>query len=85
MADVKKQVERPAIAPEENLEWGSTVSIYPMPPTLQGLTSEEIGKLEKVLVRKLDIRLMPMLVLIYIMNYLDRYFANKSFKVFLDY
>ncbi|KAJ5378607.1 hypothetical protein N7509_011726 [Penicillium cosmopolitanum] len=43
-----------------------------MPPTLQGLTSEEIGKLENLLVRKLDIRLMPMLVLIYIMNYLDR-------------
>ncbi|CAI7625334.1 unnamed protein product [Penicillium pancosmium] len=72
MTDVKKQVEHPAIGPEEKLEWGSTVSFHPMPPTLQGLTSEEIGKLENLLVRKLDIRLMPMLVLIYIMNYLDR-------------
>lgn len=84
MTDVKKQVEHPAIGPEEKLDWGSPVSIHPMPPTLQGLTSEEIGKLENLLVRKLDIRLMPMLVLIYIMNYLDRYFANKKFKVFLD-
>ncbi|KAJ5743112.1 hypothetical protein N7533_010214 [Penicillium manginii] len=73
MTDVKKQVVHHSHGPEEKIEWGSTVSIHPMPPTLQGLTSEEIASLENALVRKLDIRLMPMLVLIYIMNYLDRY------------
>ncbi|KAL4877964.1 major facilitator superfamily domain-containing protein [Aspergillus karnatakaensis] len=43
-----------------------------MPPLLQPLTEEERNNLEKRLRRKLDIRLMPMLVLIYILNYLDR-------------
>lgn len=78
MTDVKKPARSSAISPEEKVEWGSTVSIQPMPPTLQGLTNEEIVSLEKLLVRKLDLRLMPMLVLIYIMNYLDRYFRDIS-------
>ncbi|PLB53912.1 MFS general substrate transporter [Aspergillus steynii IBT 23096] len=43
-----------------------------MPPTLHGTTEQERSAMEKALIRKLDLRLMPMLVLIYIMNYLDR-------------
>lgn len=43
-----------------------------VPETLQGLTAEERQVLEKKLVRKIDIRLLPILVLMYIMNYLDR-------------
>lgn len=73
MADVKKYDGNSVINPKDKVECGSTVSIQPMPPTLQGLPDEEISSLEKLLVRKLDLRLMPMLVLIYIMNYLDRY------------
>lgn len=73
MADVKKYDGSSVMNPKDKVECGSTVSIQPMPPTLQGLTDEEISSLEKQLVKKLDLRLMPMLVLIYIMNYLDRY------------
>ena len=43
-----------------------------MPECLVGLSPEERTRLEKKLVRKIDLRLLPMLVLMYIMNYLDR-------------
>ncbi|CAI5755711.1 unnamed protein product [Candida verbasci] len=43
-----------------------------LPESLQGLTPEELTKLEKKTTRKIDIRLMPMLIYIYILNYLDR-------------
>ena len=42
------------------------------PPLVKDLTSEERHGLELALVRKIDLRLLPMIVLMYIMNYLDR-------------
>ncbi|KAG6985278.1 MFS-type transporter cnsO [Physcia stellaris] len=42
------------------------------PPLVKHLTAIERHDLEIKLVRKIDIRLLPMLVLMYIMNYLDR-------------
>jgi hypothetical protein len=42
------------------------------PESLRGVSPEEHKRLEQALVRKIDMRLMPMLVLMYIMNYLDR-------------
>ncbi len=42
------------------------------PPLVRDLSTEERHRLEMKLVRKIDIRLLPMLVLMYIMNYLDR-------------
>ncbi|ODQ77577.1 hypothetical protein BABINDRAFT_53940 [Babjeviella inositovora NRRL Y-12698] len=43
-----------------------------MPVSLQGMTGEEIEILERRVKRKIDMRILPMLVLIYILNYLDR-------------
>ncbi|KAL1310619.1 hypothetical protein AAFC00_000891 [Neodothiora populina] len=43
-----------------------------VPEILRGITPEERKILEKKLVRKIDLRLLPMLILMYIMNYLDR-------------
>lgn len=43
-----------------------------IPEFLRERSNEERNALEKKLKRKIDLRLMPMLVLIYIMNYLDR-------------
>jgi Major Facilitator Superfamily len=43
-----------------------------MPDSLRSLTPKERQRLETKLRRKIDIRLLPMIVLIYIMNYLDR-------------
>ena len=42
------------------------------PPLVRILTPEERTRLEAALVRKVDLRLLPMIVLIYIMNYIDR-------------
>ncbi|KUM57756.1 hypothetical protein ACN42_g9418 [Penicillium freii] len=42
------------------------------PAYVANLTSEERTKAEKALVRKIDIRLLPMIIIMYILNYLDR-------------
>ncbi|KAI5854472.1 pantothenate transporter liz1 [Tricharina praecox] len=42
------------------------------PESIRGLGEAERRQLEAALVRKIDWRLMPMLILMYIMNYLDR-------------
>jgi len=39
-----------------------------MPPILRDLAPEALAQMEKKLVRKVDLRLLPMLVLMYIMN-----------------
>jgi hypothetical protein len=42
------------------------------PELVRNMSPEERAHAEKVLVRKIDFRLMPMLVIMYILNYLDR-------------
>lgn len=42
------------------------------PAYVAGLTPEERETAEKALVRKIDIRLLPMIIIMYILNYLDR-------------
>ena len=42
------------------------------PVELREYSHEEMAQMEKKLVRKIDIRLLPMLIIMYIMNYLDR-------------
>ncbi|CAI6092642.1 unnamed protein product [Clonostachys chloroleuca] len=44
----------------------------PRPAALQHLSEDELKQLETRLRRKIDIRLLPSMILIYIMNYLDR-------------
>lgn len=43
-----------------------------LPPLLCDFSTEEIAMLEKKLKRKVDWRMMPPLIIMYIMNYLDR-------------
>lgn len=50
-----------------------------LPLSLRGLSADELKACEKKLVRKIDARLMPMMILIYIMNYLDRYLLPTLF------
>lgn len=45
---------------------------FEAPELIRNLTVEERVKLEAKLVRKIDFRLLPMVILCYIMNYLDR-------------
>lgn len=47
-----------------------------LPPLLRDLGPEEIAILEKKLKRKIDWRMMPPLIVMYIMNYLDRSFPS---------
>lgn len=42
------------------------------PELVRNLSSKERQRLEKALVRRIDFRLLPMIILMYIMNYLDR-------------
>ncbi|KAF9872887.1 TNA1 is necessary for nicotinic acid import into the cell [Colletotrichum karsti] len=44
----------------------------PLPELLRDLSEEEFKALEKRLLRKVDLRMLPTMILIYIMNYLDR-------------
>ena len=44
----------------------------PPPDSLRHLSSGELKKAERRLLRKIDLRLMATLIVIYIMNYLDR-------------
>jgi hypothetical protein len=42
------------------------------PAYIANLSTEERAQAERTLVRKIDIRLIPMIIIMYIMNYLDR-------------
>lgn len=42
------------------------------PPLVKNLSQEERHRMELALVRRIDRRLLPMVVLMYILNYLDR-------------
>ncbi|KAI8265076.1 hypothetical protein K4K58_011818 [Colletotrichum sp. SAR11_239] len=44
----------------------------PLPELLRDLSEDELKDLEKKLIRKVDMRMLPTMILIYIMNYLDR-------------
>lgn len=59
----------------DKLEDGKLEVIDPadeLPESLQGLSEEELEKLKKKVTRIADIRLLPCLVILYILNYLDR-------------
>lgn len=47
----------------------------PLPVELEGKSPADLEKLEKKLVRRLDFHLMPAVVILFLMNILDRYVA----------
>lgn len=65
-------IDRIASSPPNELLKTTTTRRTELPSSLRNLTREERLAAEKKLVRKIDFRLLPMLVLMYIMNYLDR-------------
>lgn len=56
----------------------NTAAQRAMPECLQGLSQDELQALEKKLLRKVDARLLPTMIIIYIMNYLDRFVALSA-------
>lgn len=55
--------EHNAVKPNRTLE---------APPLVRDLSPADRERLEKTLVRKIDFRLLPAVIIMYIMNYLDR-------------
>src|SRR4051812_40419135 len=53
------------------------------PSALKHLSDEEIERLEVKLKRKIDTRMLPMIILVYIMNYLDRNNIPGMFDFYL--
>ena len=50
----------------------STHVPQPMPATLQNLTTEELNRIGRSTTFKMDIIVMPCLIVMYVLNYLDR-------------
>lgn len=72
MQDGKLSIEAPD---QKSICEGDTQDVLihgELPLSLRDLSPEELKACEKGLLRKLDARLMPTMILIYIMNYLDR-------------
>jgi len=57
-----------------------------MPAILAAMTPEQRAELEVHLRRKIDWRLMPMIIIMYILNYIDRYeyFCFLKCLIFVD-
>ncbi len=65
MAPSQDTAHDPALANAK--KWG----LQP-PEILRNISAEERAKLETSLRRKIDLRLLPMIIIMYILNYLDR-------------
>ena len=61
----------PALGAKTSLEAAQRRLLQP-PEIIAMMSPEQRADLEKRLVRKIDWRLLPMIVLMYIMNYIDR-------------
>ncbi|CAD0108267.1 unnamed protein product, partial [Aureobasidium uvarum] len=66
--------EKASVDMIDRVETGNTPGLTrrEAPEIVRNMSPEERAHAEKALVRKIDFRLMPMLVLMYILNYLDR-------------
>jgi hypothetical protein len=50
----------------------SAPNVRPLPSPLSTMSRQQLAKLEKDLVRKIDLRLMPAVIVMYLLNYIDR-------------
>ncbi|GME64920.1 mfs transporter [Neofusicoccum parvum] len=73
MAPPHESVQKePLDADVEMIENAKDASGPELPPLLQGLAEDEIKTVEKKMIRKVDWRMLPLIILMYILNYLDR-------------
>ncbi|EOD52489.1 putative pantothenate transporter liz1 protein [Neofusicoccum parvum UCRNP2] len=73
MAPPHESVQKePLDADVEMIENAKDTSGPELPPLLQGLAEDEIKTVEKKMIRKVDWRMLPLIILMYILNYLDR-------------
>jgi hypothetical protein len=76
MASSTEQIDQKLAADSIHREVGP--SSMEVPAYIRSLTPEERIRAEKALVRKIDIRLLPAIIIMYIMNYLDRVRARLN-------
>jgi hypothetical protein len=50
----------------------TTNRILEAPPAVRAMTADERKRKEQIMLRKIDFRLLPPIIIMYIMNYLDR-------------
>jgi len=79
-SDKARVQELDTIGGESVIRTVPTARRFEAPEFIRNWTPEERHAAEKKLKAKIDLRLMPMIILMYIMNYLDR----VSFKSWLD-
>lgn len=70
MASIKSDVV--ADTKEHLDQSGHYEDVPPLPASLTGLTPDELAKVEKRAILKLDLVIMPAITILYILNYLDR-------------
>lgn len=72
--DMDKRDDTAMIEVDEDIK-AETVNVYHpdnRPDILRSLSHDEMQLLEKKLVRKLDIRILPILIVLFLLNVLDR-------------
>jgi hypothetical protein len=79
-SDKARVQELDTVGGESVIRSEPTTRRFEAPEFIRNWTPEERHAAEKKLKAKIDLRLMPMIILMYIMNYLDR----VSFKSWLD-
>lgn len=60
------------LATEPSVAYGEATSSGRMPESLRNLSTDEISVLNKKLVRKMDLVILPIIGILYILNYIDR-------------
>jgi hypothetical protein len=68
-------------SPVDAANTAAPARVFQAPEFIRNMTAEERIAIENRLRRKIDIRLMPMIVIMYIMNYLDRVSGKVSCAV----
>lgn len=68
--DASQKLDEPNVAYTEKLQ---SINVQTgLPECIQSLSPDELRKLERGLVRKVDARLMPAVIVMYLLNYIDR-------------
>lgn len=72
-----KGIDKAQVEQADDVSPGQRPNLQP-PELLQGMGHQERQDLEARVRRKIDFRLLPMMVLMYVMNYIDRYVRSLS-------
>ncbi|RCK66205.1 hypothetical protein Cantr_01934 [Candida viswanathii] len=69
---VKPKTSEADVGVDLGIEELNELEYYDLPPSLQHMTQEELRILDKKTTRRIDFRILPILIVLYILNYIDR-------------